>query len=312
MSDSLRDASGDEDSAAGHRPVGGPSPVIGHIQAVFGSGTLTRASGAVVQVKVGDSVCQGDVIETAADGQIGIYFIDGTAFNLSSSTHLVLNDFVCDSSGTLHSALFDIARGSFAFRTSELAKTGFLTIETPVASIRGRARSGGIGTLSLAALTFAVLDEARAQNSNAAGLLPDPGFLNDGIITYKDLTHGIIELEIKGVPGITYLDNPGETIWIHNGSSTTIANSPADMVALQTFAQPTLAAFLAGVSGPTFTNATSTGSSTFVPLLQSINFSQTGINQSAPASPPPSPPLRGTARAIRTVPLAVTRSHPNP
>ena len=211
MSGSSRDASGDEDSATGQLPVGAPSQVIGHIQAVFGSGTLTRASGAVAQVKVGDPVCQGDVIETAADGQIGILFIDGTAFNLSSSARMVLNDFVCDSNGALHSALFDIARGSFGFKTGQVAKTGCLTIETPVASIRGRARSGGIGTLSLAALTFAILDEAQAQNSIGDTYFPEATLhgatvLDDGILTYKDFHFGIVELIIPGVLEHQFLD----------------------------------------------------------------------------------------------------------
>ena len=53
--------------------------VIGHIQTAIGSGTLTRAGGIAVQAKVGDPVCQGDVIETAADGRVGLRFIDGTA-----------------------------------------------------------------------------------------------------------------------------------------------------------------------------------------------------------------------------------------
>ncbi len=80
--------------------------VIGHIQTAIGSGTLTPSNGIAVQVKVGDAVCQGDVIETAADGRVGIRFIDGTAFNLSSSARMVLDEFVCDSNGTSHSALF--------------------------------------------------------------------------------------------------------------------------------------------------------------------------------------------------------------
>ena len=86
-----------------------------------------------------------------------------------------------------------------------MAKTGFLTIETPVASIRGRARSGGIGTLSLTALTFAILDEAQAQLSNGNysdgnPFFHDATYLEDGIITYKDLNLGIVELQINGVP----------------------------------------------------------------------------------------------------------------
>ena len=87
--------SGDEGKA-----VAGLLPqVIGNIQKAIGCGTLSRASGIAVQVKVGDPVCQGDVIETAADGRIGIRFIDGTLFQLSGSTRAVLNEFVCDSAG---------------------------------------------------------------------------------------------------------------------------------------------------------------------------------------------------------------------
>jgi hypothetical protein len=90
VSGSLRDSLGDEGSAAGlsNGLVGEPSQVIGNIQTVIGSGTVTRADGAAIQVKVGDPVCQGDVIETAADGRIGIHFIDDTAFNLSSNARM--------------------------------------------------------------------------------------------------------------------------------------------------------------------------------------------------------------------------------
>ena len=100
--------------------------VIGHIQTAVGSGTLRRGSGIAVQVMVGDPVCQGDVIETAADGRVGIRFIDGTVFNLFNSTRVVLNEFVCDSNGSSHSALFGVTRGTFAFIAGEVAKTGCL------------------------------------------------------------------------------------------------------------------------------------------------------------------------------------------
>src|SRR6266700_1928245 len=124
-----------------------PAQVIGHIQTTIGCGTLRRASGIAVQVVVGDPVCQGDVIETAADGRIGIRFIDGTVFNLFNSTRVVLNEFVCDSNGSSRSALFGVTRGTFAFIAGEVAKTGRLWIDTPVGSIRGRAHTGGIASL---------------------------------------------------------------------------------------------------------------------------------------------------------------------
>src|SRR5262245_56409136 len=121
------------------------SQFIGSIQTAIGCGTLRRGSGSAVQVMVGDPVCQGDVLETAADGQIGIRFIDGTVFNLSGGTCLVLNEFDCGSSGTSHSAVFDVTRGTFAFVAGELAKTGSLRVDTPVGSIRGRTNAGGFG-----------------------------------------------------------------------------------------------------------------------------------------------------------------------
>ena len=82
--------------------------IIGHIQTAIGCATLRRASGIAVQAMAGDPVCQGDVIETAADGRIGIRFIDGTVFNLSGGTRVVLDEFVCDAGGT---AAFGAVRG---------------------------------------------------------------------------------------------------------------------------------------------------------------------------------------------------------
>ena len=141
-----------------------PAQVIGNIQTAIGLGTLARASGVAVQVKVGDPVCQGDVIETAADGRVGIRFIDGTNFNLSSSARMVLNEFVCDADGISHSALFGILRGTFNFIAGRVAKTGSFRIDTPFASIRGRAHAGGIGKLSLATLIFSVIEKVQAAS----------------------------------------------------------------------------------------------------------------------------------------------------
>ena len=149
--------------------------VIGHIQTAIGSGTLTRACGIAVQAKVGDPVCQGDVIETAADGRVGLRFIDGTGFDLSGGARMVLDEFVCDANGTSHSALFGVTRGTFAFIVGQVAETGCLRIDTPVGSIRGRARTGGIGMVSLTALIFSVHEGSRGRGIFLAA--PIVGFL---------------------------------------------------------------------------------------------------------------------------------------
>ena len=196
--------------------------VIGNIQTAIGCGTLTRANGVAVQVVVGDPVCQGDVIETAADGPIGIRFIDGTVFNLSHSARAVLNEFVCDSNGTPHSALFGVTKGTFAFIAGQVAKNGSLTVDTPVGSIRGRAHAGGFGMLSLAALTFSMMKEVQAADPNAT-------FLDDDSIEYKDLEHGTFELVTKeAIPRHIIVEDPGETIVLNKIGSSVSVNQVAN------------------------------------------------------------------------------------
>ena len=214
------------------------------------------------------------MIETAADGRIGIRFIDGTVFNLSCSTRVVLNEFVCDSTGTLHSALFGVTRGTFAFIAGQVARTGCLRIDTPFGSIRGRAHTGGIGMLSLTALTFSLMKEVQAADPNVT-------FLDDDNITYKDLEHGAFELVTKeAVPRHIIVEDPGETIVLRpQGSSVSVnqvANSAARMAELQ--AGP------AGRARHLHERVGSTGSSTppsddALPV-QPINFIQ---NDSFPA-----------------------------
>ena len=85
---------------------------IGHIEAITGSATLTRVYD-VADIKLGEPVCQGDVIETAADGEVSIRFIDGTVLSLSNDSCLVLKHFVDDAASP--SALLEVTRGAFAF-----------------------------------------------------------------------------------------------------------------------------------------------------------------------------------------------------
>jgi len=155
-------------------------PVIGNIQKAIGCVSIRRASGIAVQVVVGDPVCQGDIIETAADGHVEIRFIDGTAFNLCNDTCVVLSEFSQDADGTFRSALFAVTRGSFAFIAGHLAKSGSLTVDTPVGCIRSRTHASGFGMLSLVALTFSLMREVQAADPNVT-------FFDDDSIVYKDL-----------------------------------------------------------------------------------------------------------------------------
>ena len=125
-------------------------------------------------------------------------------------------------------------------------------------------------------MTFAILDKAQAQNFqppnvNGTVFFHNGAFLDDDILNYKDMAHGIVELILHsdvgttGVPEIQYLSDPGESIFIQKlGSGYSIdyvTNTPTDMLRFESLASDTLGTFVVGVTGTTFTNATSTGSS---------------------------------------------------
>jgi VCBS repeat-containing protein len=296
--------SGDEGQVvAGLLPQVFGYQVIGYIEKAVGCGTLSRASGVAVQVRVGDPVFQGDAIETAADGRIGIRFIDGTLLHLSGSTRAVLNEFVCDSAGISHSALFEVTTGTFAFIAGHVAKTGCFRVDTPIGTIRGRAHSGGIGMLSLVALTFAVMMEARAADPNVT-------FLDDGSITYKNLEHGSFELVTKeAVPRHILVEDPGATIVLRaQGSSISVnqvANTTTRMRELQD-AQQDVLANLAKELGPT---GSSTPPSLDTLPLQPINFIQT---DSAPSEQESLPPIPSIVNAVFETIVASPREEQPP
>ena len=131
-------AGGLESSPIGKVVTTSGSVTIEHASAVIVQANLPAASG-VGQTKLGDLVYKGDVVQTGADGKVGITFTDGTAFNLSSNARMVLDEFVYDPNGKSNSTLFSLTKGTFTFVAGKVAKTGDMKIETPVATmgIRG-------------------------------------------------------------------------------------------------------------------------------------------------------------------------------
>ncbi|WFU43831.1 FecR family protein [Bradyrhizobium sp. CB82] len=121
---------------------------IGKVVAVTGSVMIEHVGAVVVQAntsdersrtKIGDLVYQGDVVRTGPDGRVGINFTDGASFNLSSNARMVLDEYVYDPNGKSNSTLFSLAKGTFTFVAGNVAKTGDMKIDTPVATmgIRG-------------------------------------------------------------------------------------------------------------------------------------------------------------------------------
>ncbi|HET7849685.1 MAG TPA: VCBS domain-containing protein, partial [Pseudolabrys sp.] len=207
--------------------------------------------------------------------------------NLSGNASMRLSQFAC--TGAAPSALLHIARGGLAFVAGAIAKTDQFVIETPLASMRRRARSDGLGFLSFAGFLFATMEEVHAAGSGVA-------FLDDGTIAYKDLEHGIFELVTKEAsPRHIFVDDPGETIVLRRvGSSISeshVTNSVTQMAQFEAAQQEALHIFSLGLQGPTATGAggsSSPPSSGPPAFVQPINFIQpdSGLQLTIPDNGP--------------------------
>jgi VCBS repeat-containing protein len=255
-------------------PVTTSALYIGRVETVIGSCTLARADDATIQIRAGDPICPGDVIETAAGGRVGIRFTDGTVFNLSDRARMVMTEFAFG--GDQPSARFDVTNGTFAFIAGEMAKIGRLGINTPFATIRGRSGAGGIGMLSLASLFLAAMQEVEAASNEE--LRMDDGAINfRETQEYKDLPYGVIELVIPATSTEPerrlLLDNPDQEIVLRKVGNSTAVNyaqlSLSDMLRNYDAQKDAWHVYSLGQSGPTaFGNGGSGGALSLPPEFQ--------------------------------------------
>jgi VCBS repeat-containing protein len=114
--------------------------VIGHVTKLVGTATAIR-NGVSIILHQGDNVEKGDVVQSGSNSTLGVTFIDGTVFGLSSNARMVLNEMVYDPDGSNNSSLISLVAGTISFVAGQTAKHGDMKIDTPVATmgIRGTA-----------------------------------------------------------------------------------------------------------------------------------------------------------------------------
>jgi hypothetical protein len=111
------------------------------------------------EVKTGDSVYRGDVIQTGANGALNITFADGTSFNISSNARMELTEFVYDPKGHSNSTLLSLTKGTFTFIAGDIAHTGDLKVDTPVGTLGIRGTAPRIEILDDGTVKFSTLLE---------------------------------------------------------------------------------------------------------------------------------------------------------
>jgi len=143
-------------------PEGVTGQPIGHAETVQGEVVVIRADGTRVTLEIGDPVFQGDVLETGADGAVGLVLADGTVFSMADDASMVLDEMVYNAGSQDGSLAVSVVKGVFTFVSGEIAKADpeAMSIQTPVATIGIRGTQGGIDVGNGETLTVVLMPEA--------------------------------------------------------------------------------------------------------------------------------------------------------
>jgi fibronectin-binding autotransporter adhesin len=186
-----------EVSQAGTSAVVGQ--VIGHVTKLVGSATAIR-NGVSIILTNGDNVEKGDVLQSGSDSTLGVTFMDGTVFGLSSNARMVLNEMVYDPNGSNNSSLMSLVAGTISFVAGQTAKHGDMKIDTPVATMGIR------GTAVLVQIDFSVPGQSGAPNASFQVLVEPDGTTGSYILFDKTT-----------LQPIAMVNQAGQQININNG-----------------------------------------------------------------------------------------------
>ena len=145
-------------------PIGKALVVEGSVRIEHPAAILVTANlpgNSAEQVKVGDLVYRGDIIQTGPDGKLGVGFTDGSSFSVSNNARMELNDFVYDPHGHSNSSLMNLTKGTFTFIAGEVAHTGNMNVKTPVGTMGIRGTAPRVEILNDGSVKFSTLIEQK-------------------------------------------------------------------------------------------------------------------------------------------------------
>jgi len=118
----------------------GETVAIGKAKIVSGTVVVVRG-GTKTPIKVGDPLNEHDILETAADGSLGVTFTDNTSFSIGPNSNVAIDTYFFDPKNLKGNMLAQIKKGTMMVRTGELTRQqpGSVKIKTPrtVLGVRG-------------------------------------------------------------------------------------------------------------------------------------------------------------------------------
>ncbi len=144
---------------------------IGNIESIEGEVWAIRVDGTRERLELGDQVFQGDILESGADGKVGVLLADETTFAMGSEGRMVLDEMIYDPGTQEGSVSLSVLQGVFTFVSGQVAKTDpdAMTLDTPVATIGIRGTQVG-------------LDLRDGQNLNVTLMEEQGGFVGEVVI----------------------------------------------------------------------------------------------------------------------------------
>ena len=140
---------------------------IGKVLTITGTARIDHSAAITVEanlptngigeVKVGDFVYRGDIIQTGPDGAMSVTFADGSSFNVSNNAKMEVNDFVYDPNGHSNSSLLSLTKGTFTFIAGNIAHTGSMKVDTRVGTMGIRGTAPRVEILNDGSVKFSTL-----------------------------------------------------------------------------------------------------------------------------------------------------------
>jgi hypothetical protein len=144
---------------------------IGKVLTVTGTARIEHPAAIIVaanlptdgngQVKIGDFIYRGDMVQTGSDGKLGIGFSDGSSFSVSENARMEVNEFIFDPNGHSNSSLTTLLKGTFTFIAGDVAHTGNMKVNTPVGTMGIRGTAPRVEILNDGSVKFSTLIEAK-------------------------------------------------------------------------------------------------------------------------------------------------------
>jgi hypothetical protein len=113
--------------------LSGAEPIAASVKIAQGDATVRRGT-ATIPVREGMHLLANDLLQTAADGRLGIIFQDGTRISLGPLTEIRIDQFVYNPADGKFGLLLKIVRGVLTYVSGKIAQFSpeSVKVETPV------------------------------------------------------------------------------------------------------------------------------------------------------------------------------------